>query len=176
MVLHYGIGSWTALPTQLDARRSFPQRGWSRRISQIAVSTAGSICHGCSRGRCDPSPKPERPSFPLPPKPSVQRPARHPESLGDLDRWHTRLDLQNGPIPLLHHAQLHQHSAECHPSVNPLCNASSGPGHPSERRVRTPIGEDFLCCFKAAAKRPHPPSRRLAASLTAPARRTAIDA
>jgi hypothetical protein len=58
--------------------------------------------------------QPRQAVVPIPAQPVMHRLARHPERLHDLGHRHTDLNLQNGPIPLLHHAQLHQHSAECH--------------------------------------------------------------
>ncbi len=52
----------------------------------------------------------------IPAQPPVHRLPGHPEPLGNLGHRQTGPDLQHGAIPLLHHAQLNQHSAECHGS------------------------------------------------------------
>ena len=55
--------------------------------------------------------------LPIPADPPMHRLPRDTEPLGHLGHRHTGLDLQHGPVPLLRHGQLHQHSAECHAST-----------------------------------------------------------
>ena len=52
----------------------------------------------------------------VPAHPAMHRLSRYPEPLGDLGHGHPGLNLEHGPIPLLRHGQLHQHSAECYAS------------------------------------------------------------
>ena len=52
--------------------------------------------------------------FGIPADPPVNRLTGDAEPFGDLGHRHAGLGFQHGPIPLLCHGQLHQHSAECH--------------------------------------------------------------
>ena len=52
----------------------------------------------------------------IPADPAMHRLPRHPEPLSNLGHRHSGFHFQHGPIPLLRHGQLHQHSAECHAS------------------------------------------------------------
>ncbi|BCL14442.1 hypothetical protein GCM10017556_21810 [Micromonospora sagamiensis] len=69
----------------------------------------------------------------------------------------------DGPVPLFHHAYLHQHSAECHP----------GPDTDLSRRSRDrtggyrPVWEDFLYIYQGG------PERAARAAARARARRSA---